>query len=414
MLFRPITLALRALSTFYPPQKPLVFSGAGSVEKLGRFMIETGRRRPLLVADRFLLQNGMLDRFIAHLAGKGCTVSIFDGVTPNPTFDVVEAGLETSLRHACDAVFAVGGGSTIDAAKVIASASTSKKTVAKLAGILKVDRPPLPFYVAPTTSGTGSEVTTTAVISETQTHKKRFFVDPKYIPIATAFDTDLLKSLPAPVTAATGMDALTHAIEAYTSRNRFAGTDRDASMAIRPLFSFLPQAFQNGGDKQAREMVALASFLAGYAFTKSSLGYVHAISHQISAHYNTPHGLANAVILPRVLRFNREACADRFAKLEAMLGDDVAGAAGAGVEAGTGAGAGELSDRFIARVDALAEAVGIPAELTDLQPADFGAIAKAALSEARWTYAVPRVMRRRHVTQVLQSVASGQRDIAFA
>lgn len=398
-----ITLTLRALSTFYAPQKPLVFSGTDAARKLADFMILGGQKRPLLVTDSFLLKNGMLDDLVAFLESEGCTVTIFDGIIPNPTFAVVEAGLKASRENHCDAVFAVGGGSAIDTAKVIAAASTSKKSLAQLTGILKVDRPLLPFYVVPTTSGTGSEVTNAAVISDTETHKKTFFVDPKYIPSAAAFDTGLLKSLPAPMTAATGMDALTHAIEAYTSRNRFADTDRDAAMAIKLLFEFLPVAYENGADERAREMVALASFLAGYAFTKASLGYVHAISHQISAHYNTPHGLANAIILPRVLRFNKSACANRFANLEEMLGHD-------GAKLGTDA----LADRFIARVDTLAETVGIPVNLTEVQPKDFRAIAKDALAEARASYAVPRVMRQAHVTKILQSVSGGSRDVAFA
>lgn len=403
MFGSPITYALRALSTFFPPQKPLVFSGAGAARKLADFMVRGGQTRPLLVTDSFLFKNGMLDDLIAFLEGEGCKVTVFDGIIPNPTFAVVEAGLQASLENSCDAVFAVGGGSAIDAAKVIASASTSKKSLAKLTGILKVDRPLLPFYVVPTTSGTGSEVTSAAVISDTQTHKKKFFVDPKFIPIATAFDTGLLKSLPAPITAATGMDALTHAIEAYTSRNRFADTDRDAAMAIRLLVEFLPVAYENGADERAREMVALASFLAGYAFTKASLGYVHAISHQVSAHYDTPHGLANAIILPRVLRFNKSVCADRFAALEAMLND---GAETSDTDA--------LAGRFIARVDALAETVGIPVNLTDIQPEDFKAIASDALAEARSSYAVPRVMRKADVAKILQSVSDGNRAVSFA
>ena len=404
MFNQTITLALRTLSTIKPPQKPLVFSGSGSAVKLADFMIRSGCACPLIVTDSFLYQNGMLKDVIACLEAAGCDVTVFDGIIPNPTFEVVEAGLKASVENKCDAVFAVGGGSAIDTAKVIAAASTANKNLDKLAGILKVKTPLLPFFVVPTTSGTGSEVTTAAVISDTETHKKTFFVDPQFIPIATALDPLLLKSLPAHITAATGMDALTHAIEAYTSKNRFRDTDRDAEMAIRLLIEFLPVAYENGGDERAREMVALASFLAGFAFTKSSLGMVHAISHQISAHYNTPHGLANAVILPRVLRFNKPACGDRYAVLEAML-------SGSGDQAETES---VLSERFIARIDQLAETVGIPVNLDDVQQADFGAIAKEALAEARSSYAVPRVMGRKHVKRILESVATGGRDISFA
>jgi alcohol dehydrogenase len=179
--------------------------------------------------------------------------------------------------------------------------------------------------VVPTTSGSGSETTVAAVISDSEAHKKQFFVSPKLIPIAAALDPELLKSLPPAMTAAVGMDALTHAIEAYTSTNTFDDTDRDAATAVALLFRYLPTATHQGDDLVAREKVARASFLAGAAFTKASLGYVHAISHQISAFYNTPHGLANAVILPRVLRFNAPTVAGRLAELERRIDPEAQG-----------------------------------------------------------------------------------------
>jgi len=399
----PITYALRALSIFYPPQKPLVFAGAASANSLAKFLLAAGQQRPQLVTDRFLAESGMLDGLRRTLEQGGAQVAIFSDIAPNPTLATVEAGVEASQAHRADAILAVGGGSAIDAAKVIAAASADGRSPGQLAGILKLKAPTLPFYVVPTTSGTGSEVTTAAVISDSQTHKKKFFVDPKYIPTATALDPQLLKSLPKGMTAATGMDALTHAIEAYTSRNRFRDTDRDASLAIKLLFEHLPRAHAHGDDLEARQMVAWASFLAGYAFTKSSLGYVHAISHQLSAHYNTPHGLTNAVILPRVLRFNLSACASRYAKLERMLsGDDVDRPDR------------YLATRFLARVDRLADAVEIPLNLPQVQESDFGQIAKEARAEARANYAVPKRMSGRHIQAVLRAVASGDRELATA
>ena len=398
-----ISYALRAFSIFYPPQKPLLFSGVGSTHKLADFILATGQTRPLLVTDRFLLEKGMLTGVLDQLKESGCIVTIFDGVTPNPTFSVVEAGLKLSLKNKCDSVLAIGGGSVIDTAKVVAGASTNQRSLGKLVGILKLKSAPLPFYVVPTTSGSGSEVTTTAVISDDTTHKKKFFVDPRYIPLATALDPDLLKSLPASVTAAVGMDALTHAIEAYISRNNFDDTDRDASTAIMMLFEYLPTAYEDGNNLKSREMVALASFLAGYAFTKSSLGYVHAISHQISARYNTPHGLANAILLPHVLRFNKSSCIAQFAALEKRMNtqseeisDEI------------------LADRFIDRVNGLARQVGIPSHLLDLNNDDFDAIAKAARVEARSFYAVPRSMRNSDVKAILKSVATGSQEVSFS
>ncbi|MCV6587013.1 MAG: iron-containing alcohol dehydrogenase [Marinibacterium sp.] len=397
----PIAYGLRVVSTLFPVQKPLLFSGAGSLGKLVDYMTEGGYRRPLLVTDAFLLQNGMLDGLLAQLRDLGCEVTVFDGIIPNPTFAVVEAGLAQSRAGNCDAVLAVGGGSAIDAAKVIAAAHTDARPLAKLVGNLKIKVPPLPFFVAPTTSGTGSETTVAAVISDTQTHKKRFFVSPKLVPIAAALDPELLKSLPAAMTAAVGMDAFTHAIEAYTSRNTFDDTDRDARMAIALLGKYLPVVVADGNNLEAREKVALASFLAGYAFTKASLGYVHAISHQISAQYNTPHGLANAIILPRVLRFNKPAVADRLAALERMFDPQASGSDDA------------LATAFIARVDALQDQIGIPDRLEDLQPADYDKITADALAEARVTYAVPRVMKKPDVQRILEATARGERDLSF-
>lgn len=402
MLKTPITYALRALSTFFPIQKPLVFSGPGSTQKLADLIISGGQKKPLLVTDSFLLEKNKLDDLLEHLKVHNCELTIFDGAIPNPTFKEVETGLKLSIDNQCDSVLAIGGGSVIDIAKVIAAASTNKVSLDKLAGILKVKEAPLPFFVVPTTSGTGSEVTNAAVISDTKTHKKKFFVDPKYVPIATALDPELLKSLPAHMTAAVGMDALTHAIEAYTSRNNFTDTDRDAAMAIKLLFDYLPSAYTNGEDLKAREMVAQASFLAGYAFSKSSLGYVHAISHQISAHYDTPHGLTNAIILPRVLRFNKTACVERFAKLEIMLGGDRA------------SDTNTLAESFITCVEQLAEQIGIPTNLTELKEKDFESIAKDALAEAWRSYAVPKVMRRKDIEKILRSVSIGHEYVSFA
>lgn len=399
----PITYALRFLSTFFPPQKPLTFSGLDSTLKLVDLILAAGYQRPLLVADSFLIDNNKLTHVIEQFEQASCKVTIYSGAIPNPTMTEVRDGLALSLDNDCDCVLAIGGGSVLDIAKVIAAASTSNKDVSKLVGILKVKQPPLPFYAVPTTSGTGSETTNAAVVSDPATHKKQFFVDPKYIPAAVALDPFLLKSLPAPFTAAVGMDALTHAIEAYTSRNNFADTDRDAATAIKLLFQYLPVVYHDGENIKARELVAQASFLAGYSFTKSSLGYVHAISHQVSAKYNTPHGLANAIILPRVLRFNQQACAQRYANLERLLSGET-----------TNTDDNMLAQKFIARVDQLSNELQIPNQLADLKAADFTKIRKDALAEARSSYAVPKVMRGKDVEAILQSIIDGNKDVTFS
>ncbi|WP_187152923.1 iron-containing alcohol dehydrogenase [Acaryochloris marina] len=379
----------------FPSEKPLLFTGANSTIQLASLAQASGSKRPLLVTEKFLLQLGLLDEVLEYFKNEGCEVTIFDGIIPNPTYEVIEEGIRACQKNDCDSVFAVGGGSTIDAAKVIAACYSNEVGVEQVVGLLKVKKPTLPFYTVPTTSGTGSEVTNSAVISETTTHQKKFVVDPKLIPSAAALDANMLKSLPPHITAATGMDALTHAIESYSSVNRFSDAERDAKLAIKLLLEYLPVVYEDENNPEARQLVALASFLAGYSFNKSGLGYVHAISHQISAHYNTPHGLTNAVILPKILRFNKTVCADRFANLERML-------------SGTSAGSDEqLADRFIARVDALGQQLNIPSGFKELEAKHFDAITSKALLEAKSFYAVPRLMNRAQCKEILASISEG-------
>lgn len=385
--------ALKMFTRFFPAEKPVLFSGPESSLKLASLLQESGHNRPLVVTISSLVSRGLLDEVFEYFKEMGCQAAVYDSITPNPTYKVIEGGIRACYENDCDSVFVVGGGSAIDAAKVIAACCSNNKSVEKVVGLLKVKKPTLPLYVVPTTSGTGSEVTSTAVISETLTHQKKFVVDAKLVPTAAALDPNMIKSLPPQMTAATGMDALTHAIEAYTSVNRFSDAERDARLAVKLLCKHLPKAYQSGESLEAREWVALGSFLAGYAFNKSGLGYVHAISHQVSAHYNTPHGLANAVILPLVMRFNRKACEARFAELERLVSNSKE------------SNDSELADQFIARVEAMSQQLEIPGGLQELQAKDFQAIAKNACKEARMFYAVPRQMSQAECKEILAAIA---------
>lgn len=395
MLKRLINYSLKTLVRLFPSPKPLLFTGAGCAHQLASLIRATGGTRPLIVTEKVLVELGLLEELREDFRQLGCEVTIFDGVIPNPTCAVIENGIRSSHENNCDSVCVVGGGSAIDAGKVIAACCSNDVRVEKLVGVLRVKKPTLPFYVIPTTSGSGSEVTAAAVISDTKTHQKKFVIDSKLIPFAAALDANLLKSLPPNLTAATGMDALTHAIEAYTSVNRFDDAERDAKLAVKLLLEQLPVAYADGADLKARELVALASFLAGYAFNKSGVGYVHAISHQISAHYNTPHGLANAVILPRVMRFNKPACSGRFAELECVVGETSTGSDD------------ELAERFIRRVERLGQRLDMPAGLNELQEKHFNAIAKQARKEAFTLYAVPRLMSVAQCKEILAAITEG-------
>jgi alcohol dehydrogenase class IV len=241
----------------------------------------------------------------------------------------------------------------------------------------------LPLFVIPTTAGTGSEVTVAAVVTDPVKHAKAAVIDPKLVPMAAALDAELMRGMPRPITAATGMDALTHAVEAYLNRWPHAETAQHCTAAVRMIFGNLQRAYDDGSDLAAREAMALASFYAGLAFTKAYVGYVHAFSHKIGGMYGVPHGLANAITLPYVLDFLKDAplAQQRLAELAVVIG---AGNAGEPQAA--------LASRFVDRVRELNRAVGIPEKLVALKPGDIPEVARAAMVEAARDYPVPKTM----------------------
>jgi alcohol dehydrogenase class IV len=293
-------------------------------------------------------------------------------------------------------VLAVGGGSVIDAAKVIALAATNPKALRDLAGYFRGLHGPLPVYAVPTTAGTGSEVTVAAVISDPDAQRKLVVADTRLVPDMAALDPTLMVGLPPAVTAATGMDALTHAIEAYISQWATPATDRLALAAVGMVFAHLPRACEHGDDLHARERMALASTYAGMAFTRANVGNVHAIAHQLGARYHTPHGLANAIVLPHALRFALEPAAARLAALARRVG----------VASGDGDDAAQAA-RFVDAVQALGDRVGIPRTLDALRDDDIAALAQAACREADLNYPVPRVMSRDDCEALLRRVLPG-------
>lgn len=385
---------LRVAATFLPAPRPLVLLGADSARKLCQTMAQLGLRRPLIVTDGGLVQLGLIEPLVRRLKREGLPCAIFDGVIPDPTFSVVDTGLAKLISEQCDAVLAVGGGSSIDAGKVIALAAGNGKAPKKLVGVLKARKPALPLFAVPTTAGTGSEVTVGAVISDDQDHQKHLVIDPKVVPQAAALDPRLMQGLPPRVTADTGIDALTHALEAWVSRFANAETDRYAGAAVRLVFANLRKAYSDGSDLAAREAMALAAHYAGFALNQAGLGYVHAIAHQLGARYGLPHGRANAVVLPHILAFNRKASQSRLAALAELTG-----------LAGTGMNKGEAAGRLIQQVQQLLADLGIESRVPGVARDDFQAIIKGAFAEAHGTYAVPRYMGERDCRRVLESLA---------
>jgi alcohol dehydrogenase len=400
MLFQLRLLAYRLFKPFLWPvsrvvaiPRPTAFVGPDSALRLCRTIGQFGFKRVLIVTDAVLVKLGLVEPIRRALAEQGIDVAVHDGITPDPTYPVLQAGFEAVRAHRSDAILAVGGGSAIDAAKVIGAMAVTGKSPAKLIGMLKVSKPMLPLFAIPTTAGTGSEVTVAAVVTDPVKHSKSAVIDPKLVPLATALDPVLMKGMPKPITAATGMDALTHAVEAHINRWPHAETPLHCTSAVRMIFANLPRACANGEDLEAREAMALASFYAGLAFTKAYVGYVHAFSHKLGGMYGVPHGLANAITLPYVLDFIKDAplARERLAKLAVVIG-----AGNAGEPPGV------LAQRFIDRVRELNRGVGIPEKVAALKPTDVPTVARAAMIEAARDYPVPKNMSLGEAETLLQ------------
>lgn len=381
VFYRFLMSLLKLVTVFIPAPKPTIYSGAGSAGKMCATIEHFGVKRVLVVTDEMLVKLGIAGGITDELERLGVEFVMFAEILPDPTYDAVEKGVKVALENNTDGILAIGGGSAMDAAKIIAARATNAKPIRKLTGILKVSVPVLPLFVVPTTAGTGSETTIAAVVSDPQTNQKTPVIDPKLVPVAAALDPTLMLGLPPAITAATGMDALTHAIESYISMHAAPDTDYYAMAAVKMIMHNLPVCYNEGTNVPAREAMALASFYAGAAFTKANLGYVHAIAHQFGAFYHTPHGLANAIVLPYILEYSQQAAASRLADLAVAIG---VGEAKEGDQV--------LAQKFVDAVKALNEAIGIPSSLDRLKEQDVTSIANNALKEAHYLYPVPRYM----------------------
>jgi len=364
-----------------PIPQPLLLVGPGASARLGQAIADFEHRQVLLVTDAVVTGLGLLKPLTDALDARGTPYVVFDAITADAPMPQIEQGIARFNEAGCDAVVAFGGGSVMDAAKAIALAAANGKHPRDLVGYFRGLRRPVPIYAVPTTAGTGSEVTVAAVISDPEHGSKLVIADTRIVPTIAALDPTLMTGLPPAVTAATGMDALTHAIEAYLGGWGTAHTDRLALAAVGMVYRHLPTAWRDGADLAAREQMALAATYAGLAFTRANVGNVHAIAHQLGGRYHVPHGLANAIVLPAVLRFSAPAVTAKLAVLARRAGvcdegDDTAARA----------------RKFLDSVDTLNATLGIPRQVDALQAADIPELAAAACWEADSHYPVPRRM----------------------
>ncbi len=370
-----------------------VLKGAEGITKLASMVAQSKLKKALIVTTTGAIKRGFVDKLVTALKDNGVESAIYSGVIPDPTFTTVNEGLAIAKTHDCDCAIALGGGSVMDAAKAIIVAATNDTPVEKLMGVRKGRNRPLPFYAIPTTAGTASEVSTGAVISDDKTHIKKFMVDSRTVAKVAVLDPSLSALLPSNITAETGMDAMTHALEAYISKNSSEETDKHAVQAIQEIFIHLPTAVKDGGNLEARQAMAMASLTAGKAFRTAMLGYVHAISHQFGALYGTPHGQGNAILLPLILEYSKDAVEDKLASLAVTLG------LGKQSESNSA-----LAQKVIDDIKKLNAELNIPTTLKPLKDEDIATIASNAFKEALKVHAAPKYMGKASIQALLKKL----------
>lgn len=341
--------------------------GAGEVANIGEEVAALGKR-PMIVCDKMIRETGIVALVEEALKNAGIEYSMFDGVVPNPPDTMVEEAAEYAKKDGADVLIGVGGGGPMDTAKAMAALITNGKTCAYWAEPdVSLEHDPIPVICIPTTSGTGSEVTYEAVITNTKTKVKMSFCDGvRMAPAVALVDPSLTLSVPPLVTASTGMDALTHAVEAYTCTSSKPITDALALYAIDLIVASIEEATKNGSNAEARRDMMLGSLMAGVAFTNSFLGAVHSLSETIGGVYGTPHGIANAIFLPYVTEFNIEADYEKHAILAQHLGIDTRGLSDK-----------EASEKAVAKIYELNRILGIPKfrDCKGVSPKDFDDLA---------------------------------------
>ena len=376
--------------------KPFSFIGPGASFSLVREIIGLGVKRVMVITDGQLLKLGIADPLIELMKENGVVVEVFSEIEPDPGYELVLKGVDRIKGFNPDAVLAVGGGSSIDGAKAMLLSHANDLHPSKLTGVWLYSRPRkrcLPFYAIPTTAGTGAEVTIAAVVSDEDAQTKYAIIDPKTVPAMVALDPGLMTGLPPSITAPTGMDALTHAVESYVATIATPETDQLARMASASIMRNLPVAYSDGQNLEARERMAVAACMAGLAFTRVGVGYIHAIAHQLGGLYHVPHGLANAIVMPHVLEFSKQNCAHRLADLARNSGIGDKGSSDL-----------ELAGAFIERIRKMNADMQIPDHVKELRREDFDKIIDRAFAEAHGTYAVPRYLTRADAKALLEKL----------
>lgn len=377
---RTFQTVMKAASAVLPWREPEILHFGNGTRGIGAFVKKKSYKKVLVVTGPNVYKRGLADELVKGLEENGVPYALFNRVVNNPTIDNIEEAFALYKAEGCDAIIALGGGSPMDLAKVVgARAAKPCKPVKKMKGLLKIMKRIPDLYAIPTTAGSGSETTIAAVVSDSETHEKYPINDLSLIPRYAILDPRLTAALPPQTTATTGMDALTHAVEAYIGRSNTKKTRENAEKAVKLIFDNLLTAYEHGDDLTARAKMQEASYYAGVAFTRAYVGYVHALAHALGGFYGTPHGLANSVLLPVVLEYYGESAHEPLARLAEIVGikggDDAAKAT-----------------KFIEAIKDMNAKMLIPATIDGIDPADVPEMAKRAAAEGNPLYPVPRLL----------------------
>lgn len=358
------------MAIYYVPSINLM--GAGCLNDLGATVNDLGFKKAFVVTDNFLMSNGVANKVLNVLEGAGIAYEVYSEVVPNPTCKNVHDGLERLKGTDCDFLVSIGGGSPQDTAKAIGILATNGGHIKEYEGVNLSKNKSLPIVAVNTTAGTSSEVTINYVVTDEERHVKMVMVDKNSLATVTVNDQELMVEKPASLTAATGMDALTHAIETIVTPGAYPVSDATALAAVKIIFDYLPRAVENGHDIEAREQMVYAVFLGGIAFSNAGLGNVHDMAHQLGGIYNLPHGVCNAMLLPYVEEENAKYVPEKFVSIANVLGYDVEGKS-----------AQECAAFVVDSMKELAKKVGIPATLGELgvNDVDFDLLAENAMKD---------------------------------
>ncbi|MBR2391121.1 MAG: iron-containing alcohol dehydrogenase [Clostridia bacterium] len=391
---RTFQTAFKIALPFLPYREPKVLT---SNEEIALLLIEKQCTKPLIVTDKGLSNLGLANPLKETLSKQGVEYAFFDETVPNPTTDNIHQAVELYKSSNCNSIIAFGGGSSMDCAKGVgAKIAKPNKSLAQMKGLLKVGKK-LPLLIAiPTTAGTGSETTLAAVITDSKTHHKYVINDFNLIPHYALLDASLTQNLPKHITSTTGMDALTHAVEAFIGNTTTTSTRKHSLNAVKLIFENLKEVYDNGNNLEARQKMLHASYLAGLAFTKSYVGYCHAIAHTLGGKYNLPHGLANAIILPYILKAYGKKIHKKLWKLGTfanLFPKETSYETGAKL--------------FIEAIENLNKHMNIESSIPAIQNEDIKSLAKTADAEANPLYPVPVLFDAKELETIYHQIKTG-------